>query len=228
MGELQLSTLKDILFSIRKATKPRAETTDGEYGPVWGQRDGSIVTMPWHTAMSLEGRVYNISHASPDTKMTGATAYDATHPGICVVAPAGTVMIPVFLNVTCEDMAGTDNHVTIVTDAGDLYSSGGTAVSAVTNLRTDAPNGSAVVSKYCSDSAITVTDPDTGETNLYTYVNAFADATTSPPVVVNWEPKCPPILVGPATFLVYTYGASTACEFGFSFQYIELPSSRVV
>jgi len=227
MSDVQLVTLKNIDLSVRRATAPERDTADGT-GSLWASRDGSLITMPWLTAMAMEGRVFNTSHASPDTKMTAAVNYDATHPSVCIVVPAGVVMIPVSLNLSCEDMAGTDNHVTIITDAGDLYSSGGTACAAVTNLRTDSPYSSALTKVYASDSAITATDPGAGETNLFTYFNAFADATTSPPVNVNWAPAAPPVLVGPASFLVYVYGASTAAEYGFAFQWVELPKNSVV
>ena len=228
MADIQLATLENIELTARKATNPVRETSDSSTGRVWAMRDGALVSMPWLTAMAMEGRVFNTSHASPDTKMTAAVDYDATHPSICIVVPAGAVMIPVSLNLHCEDMAATDNHVTIVTDAGNLYASGGTACAAVTNLRTDAPYASSCTNVYASDAAITATDPAVGETNLFTFFDAFADATTSPPVNVNWVPKAPPVLVGPATFLVYVYSATTAAEFGFAFQWVELPKNAVV
>jgi len=184
--------------------------------------------MPWLTAMALEGRVFNSAQASPDTKLTGSVNYDATHPGLCFVAPAGIVMIPIHLDVHAEDMTGTDNHVMVVVDNGNLYASGGTASAAVTNLRTDTPIPSAVTKYYNSDSAITITDPGAGETILWQYFDAFADATTSPPFIAEWNPRVPPVLVGPATFMVYIYSATTALEYGFSLQWVELAKNAVV
>jgi len=212
----------------RKGTTPIRETADGVVEKIWAARDGSVITMPWLLAMAMEGRVFNCSLASTATKMTGAVDYGATHPGICMVIPTGSTMIPVHLDVHCQDAAGTDTSIVVMVDSGDLYASGGTAVAAVTNLRTDSPYASVVTKKYASDSAITITDPGIGETILYTYENAFADATTSPPMILDWNPMPPPVLVGPATFLVYTYATTTAVEFGFSIQWVELPSNSIV
>ena len=225
---LDLGTLKDIQVAGRKAISPQRTTSDGQLGDLWLSRDGALVTMDWYTAMALEGRVYNINVATPDTTMTAAVNYDATHPSVIAVAPAGTIMIPVFFNIALEDASGTDNHIIIGCDSANLYASGGTAVSSAYNIRTDEPNASAVTVKYASDSAITVTDPGVGERILYNYINAFADATTSPALVVDWQPKAPPVLVGPATFFVYVWAASTASEYEFSFQYIELPNNAIV
>lgn len=228
MAELQLGTLKDVELGVRKATSPSRETSDGNVGAAWGLRDGAVVTVDWYTAMALEGRVFNIANATPDTTMTGSVNYDATHPGVYVGVPDGAVMVPVHFDVVCEDAAGTDTHFHIGCDDAELYSSGGTAVSACNNIRTDNPHASAVSAKYASDSAITITDPGATERILYNKVYAFANEADHEPYQVVWEPKAPPILVGPASFFVYIYAASTAPEYNFSLQWVELPKNAVV
>jgi hypothetical protein len=227
MADIQLQTLKGVDLSGRKATSPLRETSDIESGQVWLGRDGSIVTMDWYTAMALEGRVFNVALAAPDGVMTGATAYDPTHPSILIDVPEGAVFIPVHVDICYEDASSTDNYIIIGCEDINTYVSGGTAISACNNLRTDNPYASAITSKYCSDSAITATDPAVSERILFSYVNAFLDATTSPPMQVVWEPKSPPVLVGPASFFAYCYGAA-APEFSFSIQWVELPKSAVV
>jgi hypothetical protein len=229
MGEMQLTTIKGIELSGRKAISPLRESADGADGKVWLGRDGALVIKDWYTAMAEEGRVFNIALATPDTTMTGDVGYVVTSPGIAAVVPEGTVMIPVHLDVCFEDAAGTDNYIIVGCDEGDLGLSGGTAVSACNNLRTDNPHASAISTKLaCDTAAIAMTDPGASERTLFTYVNAFADATTSPPIQVVWEPRTPPVLVGPSTFYVYIYATSTAPEFSFSLQWVELPKNAVV
>ena len=227
MAELQLQSLKGIELAGRKGITPIRESDDGSIGKPWFSRDGAAVIKDWYTAMAEEGRVFNIALAVPDTTMTGDIGYVATSPGIAMVVPEGAVMIPVHFDICFEDAAGNDNYVIIGCDEGDLGLSGGTAISACNNLRTDNPYASAISTKYGSTGAITATDPGASERILFSYVNAFLDATTSPPMQVVWEPKSPPILVGPASFFAYCYGA-TAPVYSFSIQWVELPRSAVV
>lgn len=226
MGDVQLQTLKGIELSGRKAVTPIRETVDVADGQAWFSRDGSIITMDWYTAMALEGRVFNVALATPDTTMTGATSYDPTHPSIVIDIPEGTVFIPVHVDICYEDAGSTDNYIIIGCEDITTYSSGGTAISTCNNLRTDNPRASTITVLKASDSAITATDPGATERILFSYVNAFLDATTSPPMQVIWEPKSPPILVGPASFLAYCYGAG-APEYSFSIQWVELPRNAV-
>jgi hypothetical protein len=228
MAEVQLQSLKGIELAGRKGITPIRESDDGSKGIPWFSRDGAAVIKDWYTAMAEEGRVFNIALAVPDTTMTGDVNYVTTSPGIAVVVPEGAVMIPVHFDICFEEAAGTDNYIIIGCDEGDLGVSGGTAVSACNNLRTDNPHASVISTKLASDTAIAMTDPGATERTLFTYVNAHADATTSPPIQVVWEPKAPPVLVGAATFYVYVYAATTAPEFSFSLQWVELPKSAVV
>lgn len=227
MADVQLQTLKNVELAGRKATTPARESADVTNGSVWLSRDGSFVTMDWYTAMAMEGRVFNVALAAPDTTMTGATSYDPTHPSVLIDVPGGTLFIPVHVDVCFEDAGGADNYIIIQCEDIATYSSGGTAISACNNLRTDNPHASAIVAKYASDSAITATDPGVTERTLFSYVDAFLDATTSPPIHIVWEPKAPPILVGPASFLIHCYGA-TAPEYSFSIQWVELPKNAIV
>ena len=224
MGDTSLEVLNNIEVTGRKAVSPIRETEDITEGQMWLGRDGSLVAMDWFTAMSMEGRVFNVALNAPDTTMTGETAYDATHPSILIDIPDGVTFIPVHLDICYEDAAGTDNYIIVGADDVALYSSGGTGtkVSTCNNIRTDNPHASAVTAVYTGDNQLTITDPGATERILFSYVNAFADATTSPPIQVIWEPKSPPVLVGPASFFVYCYG-STAPEFSFSVQWVELP-----
>jgi hypothetical protein len=173
--------------------------------------------------------VFNLALATPDTTMTGEESYDATHPSILIDIPNGVTFIPVHVDICYEDAGGADNYIIIGCDDVNLYSSGGTGtkVSSCNNLRTDNPHSSAVTAAYTGDNQMTITDPGASERTLFSYVNAFKDAATSPPMQVVWEPKSPPVLVGPASFYAYCYGASGP-EFSFSIQWVELPKDAVV
>ena len=224
MGDTSLEVLNNIEVTGRKAVSPIRETEDVSEGQAWLGRDGSLVAMDWYTAMAMEGRVFNIALVTPDGTMTGEAAYDATHPSILMDIPEGVTFIPVHVDVCFEDAGGADNYIIIGADDANLYSAGGSGAgdSACNNLRTDNPYASAISATYTGDTQLTITDPGASERILYSYVNQFKDAATSPPIQVIWEPKSPPVLVGPASFFIYCYGAS-APEFSYSIQWVELP-----
>ena len=226
--DVQLQSLKGIEFVGRKGITPMRESNDGSVGGPWFSRDGAAVIKDWYTAMAEEGRVFNIANLVPDTCHTGDVGYVATSPGLAAVVPEGVVMIPFHFDICFEEAAGTDNYIIIGCDEGDLGVSGGTAVSACNNLRTDNPHASVITTKLGASAAVAMTDPGATERTLFTYVNAWADNTGSPPIQVVWEPKAPPVLVGAATFYAYVYATTTAPKFSFSLQWIELPKSAVV
>ncbi len=188
-------------------------------------RMGHVVGIDWVQQMVNVGRGFNFTNITPDTLIQSSTSYAATDPSIIMVCPTGTTMIPFRVDISIEDAAGTDNHIIIGFDTADLFTSGGTAGSALNNLRTDSPYTSQLSTAKNGHSAITMVDPTATERIVFHYISAFADATTSPPMEPTWEPKYCPVLVGPATLFVYMY-ASTAQMYEYNVQWIEIPTTN--
>lgn len=186
-------------------------------------RRGELVVNDFLQQAAIDGRCFNIALATPDTTASASTSYVATDPAIIFTVPTGTTVIPYHLNVCLEDAAGTDNYIIVGCDTADLYTSGGRAASTANNLRSDSPHTSNVGDIYEGDTAIVMVDPAAGERTLWSWCDPFVDAAGAHTGVVVWEPRVAPVLVGPATFYVHIYG-STAPEFSFSIQYVEIPT----
>jgi len=186
---------------------------------------GNLIDCDWIQARINAGYGFNFANITPDTTITGSTSYAATDPAILVQIASGTTMVPFYVNIALEDSAGVDNYVVIGCDTAALYASGGgTAGSALNSLRTTG-GGTSAATGYNGKTAIVMTDPGATERTLYNWVNQFADVATDPPRVIVWEPKYPPVLIGPATLYVYVYGG-TAPEFQYSVQWIEIPTAN--
>lgn len=199
---------------------------DGTAGAIRLNRRGEIVTNDFIQQAILDGRGFNFANIAPDTLITGSTSYTNSDPCLLVTIAEDTTMIPFYLHIGIEDAGSTDNHITIGFDTADLYvSGGGTAGSTVNNLRSDAPVTSLTTYAKNGATAIVITDPGAGERIIYHHINPFQDEADKL-YEINWEPRVCPVLVGPASFFVYVYGAS-APTFEYSLQWIEIPTVSV-
>lgn len=218
--------MKDII-ETEVSTSTLPVWRDESRGRITVDRMGDMIGMDWRQRIVNMGRGYNFANITPDTLITGSSSYVATDPALLIVVPTGHTMVPISVCVDMENMAGTDNHVTIGFDTSDLYSSGGLAGSMINNLRTDDAFPSPVVKAYNGSTAIVMTDPAAGERIIYHWCDAFADADTKSAPSIVWEPKYSPVLVGPASFFVYVYAATTSPDFQYSVQWVEFPTEAI-
>jgi len=215
---------------VRKATSPSRETSDGVLEKLWAARDGSLVTIDWYTAMAMEGRVFNISNAVQEggaTALIGETApgTDNINPSILVDVPAGTTIIPMEVMVMPEG-TGTQGDwgiIRINTDDAVRYASGGNALTPV-NMRKDD-----VFPSTCScydGSTQIVASANTDDDIIWT---GSTDHTARANEPQRWTAKeyIPPILVGPASLLVFIMVSNVDEEVLFSVKWAELPSVNI-
>ena len=108
------------------------------------QRDGAVFTSDWLTGLAMEGRVYVAQGGSATTPITfGAGSIDVTEPDLDISVPAGTLVIPLSIQVVFETF-GTTLLLEGMASIGRGGAQGtGTAVTP-TSLRVDAPSTSGV------------------------------------------------------------------------------------
>lgn len=208
---------------VRELSYPAYEEGDG--GKMRQNKRGEIIVNDWKVQAAMDGFAYNWSQLTPDTMITGTVGYTNTIPGLMVIVPPGVTMLPVYLGVTREDATGTDNWIAVGFDEGDLRNSGGIDGSAINNMKTDGPKSKIALAKN-GDTAIAMLDPGATERICFQHVDAFAHADDrGGHYLIEWKPRVSPVLVGPATFFAYHYAGTTACEYAYTMQWIEIPTA---
>ena len=88
-------------------------TSKGRYGngarvPVTGTRDGAIYVADYVKAMAMEGKVFIAAHGVATTPINflAVASYAAGLPQLAIDVPAGTVIIPVSIQVYFETTGG--------------------------------------------------------------------------------------------------------------------------
>lgn len=173
-------------------------------------RDYSLVTANWMQALVLEGRVFGATAGSVTTPITGA-AYAVNRPSMWVRVPSGTTIMPLYANIAVEDSAGTDNEIWLQYCQNDIGNGTSTAATlGVLSYRSDAPLTSLCTARH---SATGDTTAMTNPLEIKRWVYAFADSDTSPAKVLSWPEHAGvplPILVGPASFVLWAAATTTA------------------
>jgi len=172
------------------------------------------------TAGKTDGETGEIAAASQ--------AIDPTEPTFMFDVPSGTTVIPLEVGIDVE-AATYDGVFAIMYDSVNRYNTGGVAAVAARNLRTDSPRASTVINLYSGDTALTA-DAATAERLIWIVSHGFADVSTGPLLNTLWSVRqnaTLPILVGPASFLVYCHHVTAAAEIGVCCTWAELPSDLV-
>lgn len=209
---------------------------EGATGRVRLNRRGELVVPDWMTQLVLDGRVFNASNAVQETDEpiaeTGRGS-DNVNPSLLVDVPSGTTIIPLEVIIDLGNTPGTsvDMNFTINTDDAVRYVSGGGAITPV-NMRKDDPRTSTCIVKSASTQIVASanTDDDT-IWNTMVEEEATARTTVSGLPLVFWTARTyiPPVLIGPASFLVYMMSASTNDqEMYWSIKWAEFDTTEVV
>lgn len=194
-----------------------------------GTRDGVSFTADYWLNLLLQGRTFVASDADENDRVTGQTSYAATTPTFLLRVPSGTTAIPLFANLgQAGTAAGGDISVVLSFDSVDRYSSGGTSES-IRSLRTDQPV-SPLCTLYSGATAAAATNARTLLSLGEVPAVAGANTATRSDSYLNMAALrdfFPPLLVGPAAFLVFTYAASTGPTWEWAIGWAEVPSSDV-
>lgn len=224
--------------TINTAVRQESYSLDGEgaAGHIRLNRRGELVIVPVELQWALDGRVFNASNAVQETDEAFAETGRGTaniNPSLLVDVPSGKTIIPLEVIIDLGNTPGTsvDMNFTINTDDATRYSSGGAAITPI-NMRKDDPRASAcpVYSGSTQIVASANTDDDT-IFNLMVEAEATPRTAVAGLPLVNWTSKLyvPPVLVGPASLLVFMMSASTNDqEMYWSIKWAEFDTTEVV
>lgn len=173
--------------------------------------------------LALEGRVFYASDAAQNDRVTGQTSFAATTPTFLLRVPANTVAIPLLVSLgQSGSVAGGDVTVIIESDNVDRYSSSGTSET-VYNSRT----GPALPTNQCTLYSGATAGSGYGARIMGVTVAADVAPAEGISNELIWSPSGPDVLVGPASFLVYTFAASTGPTWLWSLKWAEFPLDRL-
>lgn len=186
-----------------------------------GNKLGYGVIVDFYTQMAIEGRVFNVRAGTISVPLVGDVEITDTKAEMAVDAASGTTIIPVTTNIGINLAGGTAHEyagksVATVSSAGDAF--------VPLNLRSDGPSA---VSTARVDAAggVTVT-AELNTTTLLHFAKGAGIAQGAYALNVEWEPRTPPVLVGPRCFYVQIAAATTGPSYHANIDYIELPTAN--
>ena len=219
---------------IRTAVRQESYELDGEgaVGKIRLNRRGELVSIDAAQQWAFDGRVYllsNIARETPAAMGTANATFADTDPALLVDVPTGTTMIPleIILN-QAGTVGGGVLRVLITLDDKIRYASGGVAIPKQ-NMRFDEP-GSSACSAYEGTTDIVSAAAGDDITLHAAYLDQ--DVGTAPygtPTRIHWSARnfIAPVLIGPASLVIYTYSASPQPSWFFNIIYSEFKTTEV-
>ena len=196
---------------------------EGNWTEKKGNKLGFAIAMDFYTQMAIEGRVFNVTAGTISVPLVGDVLIINQKAEMAVDCTLGTTIIPVFTNVSINASAGATLHeyagksVATVSSAGDAF--------VPLNLKSDGVDA-ASTARVDAAGGVTVT-AELATTTLRHWswsqpIAAGAYATT-----YDWQPRTPPVLVGPRCYYVQIAAAGAGPGYFASIDYIELPTINV-
>lgn len=211
--------------------------SDGFPVPVRTMREGTLSVADWLNLKNMEGRVYQVTVGAFSTPITGGgngTIIDLDQPEGLISVPTGTTIILNRVSVQCQTpLLATDAdeaEILVAIDKDIAWDGAGTATAETPlAIRTDQKRTSSCTCKSAFTADITTTP--TADIELARKV-VMGDVQGTPATALwglldlEYEPKVPPIIVGPAMVMVYWGG--TVATIGFAqIQYTEIASTDI-
>ena len=190
--------------------------------------NGAVFAADYLHQLAREGRIFGAGDSTLVATITGRTSMATTSPDLLLTVPDATIALPLYLQLTqTGTVAGGEITIHIEYDNADRYTSGGT-VETTLSTRTDAPVSSACTIRS-SSTAIVATDAY----GMGLWHGEFIQD-VDPAVAddfkwhnFDWSPPVPLYLVGPASFLVYTFAATTGATYFWNIFWAEIPESEL-
>lgn len=208
--------------------------SDGNTPPQALLRMGIMPVASKWDLFALGGYMFTAKETTIGTALTGSAQNAAgivtTAPTFRFSVPTGTTVFPRRFNVSFASMAGVDNEIAIAYSETSSYTSGGTAITPL-NWRSDNPAATAVTSCYHASGSAIVEAALTNVRALYQAVIPLAftfasSYTLEKTLDVKWDNLIP--IVGPASFLVWLSGKTTANTHYFTCEWAEVPTKSAI
>jgi hypothetical protein len=215
---------------------------DGSANKPYMSKRGELFTQDWIQAAILEGHGYIANIGSLSTPIVGGgagTIVDLDQPEFGMIIPDGKTIIPIRLAIQlltpllatdadeCEALAFVDTTAATVAAALD-----GTWANTITpkNMRialTNRNSSTCTVKSVCSADT---TDPTESIDLAHIQLTGDVNGTTANALWTKnellYEPKNPPMIVGPASLFAY-WGGTVATYAFMQLFWIELPSTQL-
>ena len=194
----------DLRTYIQNLTAGRL--TSGNWQNNRGTADGAIYTEEWITALAIEGLVYGANGGAVTTPIaTPATsAINILRPQFWVLVPDGTAIIPLRAAVQVETSGATTQGEIAVAMCQNFVGNGTSSAATAGPISL---NSAVPASSLCTVRQLATADV-TAPTNPLE-LDRFSFAADADNLMYGWEGKdqsVPPILRGPASFLIYIGG----------------------
>lgn len=183
---------------------------------------GYPIIMDFYTQMVIEGRVYQVRAGTVTTPLVGDVAITDTAAEMCADAASGTTIIPAYCNIAVRLATGTLHEHAGKSVA--TVSSSGTAFVPL-NLKSDGA-GATSTARVAAAGGVAVT-AELATTTLRHFAWSQPLAAGAYTTTYEWEPRTPPVLVGPRCFYVQIAATTTGPSYYASFDYIELPTANI-
>lgn len=200
--------------------------------------DGVLPVGDWLDAMIARGWGWSATIGAFSTPITGGgagTVLDQDQPEGIISVPSGYAMRPVRIHVQCQTPLiandADESEILIALDRAAAYDGSGTVTDengTTYNMRTDLTTGSPV--RVFSAATANITNPTLGVELARAVVTGDVQGTAANALWgkldLLYEPRHPPIIVGPAC--VYLYWGGTVATTGFAqIQFVAFPASKV-
>ncbi len=187
---------------------------------------GMQALMDFYTFCALAGMCFQVRAGTITTPLVGSAPNTDTQAEMCSDAVAGTTIIPTALNIGVRLGTGT-LHEYFAKSVGVVSSAGTAFVPLPLRMGGVAAVSTARVAAH----AVTTTAELVTTTRMHwTYANPVAAGAGNDPggaanASVEWLPRTPPVLVGPACFYVQIAATGTGPSYYAHFEYIEAPTA---
>lgn len=183
---------------------------------------GDQVVADFYVASILDGRGYQVRAGTITAPNTGDVAITDTAAEMAADAASGTTIIPVTMLGHFESLNGGTLPEIAAKSVGTV-SSAGTAFVPLP-LKSD---GSAAVSTARVQAAGSVTVTAELATTTLRHYSALVATVGTGGVPFEWNPKAPPVLVGPRCFYVQIAGVTAGPTYFAHFDFLEFPTLLV-
>ena len=193
-------------------------------------KQGANISMDQLEAWAIEGRQYHAQQGDAGTLLSFAeTAYDENQPQFSLRVPSGIIVLPTSIDVNFQDSAGTDTQVIVATATNDIGLGTSTSLT-ISAMRRDNPFGGS----RCTAAGIVTGDTanaPAGVIEIVRTVDPFVAASAGRVPGLHWDrsqSSVKPILIGPATLMVYVFATGTAPAGFAEYTWIELETHKLV
>jgi len=197
---------------------------------------GGLLLADWRQAMIARGYGWNVTVGTLSTGIVGGgagTVLDLDQPEFILGVPANYALIPLDFHIQVNPgIQTTDSHVTealIAVDRTQTFDSTGTFTAETPlNLRTNNSTGCPIVcgSAFTADTTDPVLSFELMRNEALTDVQGTAATVNLYQFRLDYEPKNPPIIIGPAMVVGY-WGGSIAATGYAQLNFLAFASSLV-